>query len=202
MNSQGSGAFSNIIAGLQWVQSYVRAQGIRSAVVNLSVGGPRSASLNDAVTQLLRSNIAVVSAAGNSKADACSYSPASVSTPGMVTVGSTTSADAASSFSNFGACLSLFAPGSQVVSAGHSCDSCSSTQSGTSMAAPAVAGEKTCRTAQCTAGKRGMRPPRGWEAERGAPSLHEARGDCLGSLPFFFPLDFLPFTTSYMYIHF
>lgn len=142
MGDDGSGSYSDIIAGMNWVQSFVKANNITSAVVNLSVGGPRSASLNDATAQLAAAGIFVSVAAGNSHADACSYSPSSASsaTGGVASVGATDEQDAMAYYSNFGTCLSIFAPGSDIVSASYLSDTGSRTLSGTSMATPHVSG--------------------------------------------------------------
>ena len=80
----------------------------------------------------------VVAAGNNNGANACNYSPARVGN--AVTVGSTTSSDARSSFSNIGSCVNIFAPGSSIRSAWYTSTSASATLSGTSMASPHVAG--------------------------------------------------------------
>jgi subtilisin family serine protease len=126
---------SNIIAGV----NYVTANRILPAVANMSVGGPASSSMDTAVNNLINSGVAVAVAAGNSNgANACNYSPARVAN--AITVGSTTSSDARSSFSNIGSCLDLFAPGSSIPSAWYTSDTATATISGTSMASPHVAG--------------------------------------------------------------
>jgi subtilisin family serine protease len=128
-------ATSNIIAGVNWVAS----NRILPAVANMSVGGGASSSMDTAVNNLINSGVTVAVAAGNDYgADACNYSPARV--PAAITVGSTTSSDARSSFSNIGTCLDLFAPGSSITSAWYSSDTATNTISGTSMATPHVAG--------------------------------------------------------------
>jgi subtilisin family serine protease len=125
---------SNIIAGVNWVVS----NHINPAVANMSVGGPASASMDTAVQNLINSGVTVAVAAGNSNVDACSQSPARLAA--AITVGSTTSTDARSSFSNFGPCLDLFAPGSSILSAWYTSNTATATLSGTSMASPHVAG--------------------------------------------------------------
>lgn len=129
-----SGSNSDIIAGIDWVAQ----NRILPAVANMSLGGGASQATDDAVNRLISAGVVAVVAAGNSNANACNYSPAR--TPNAITVGSTTSTDARSSFSNFGSCLDIFAPGSSIVSAGISSTSGQATLSGTSMAAPHVAG--------------------------------------------------------------
>jgi subtilisin family serine protease len=132
LNCQGSGSNSQVIAGINWVA----ANAIKPAVANMSLGGGFSQALNDAVTNAVASGVPFAIAAGNSNANACSYSPASA--PNAITVGATTNTDARSSFSNYGTCLDIFAPGSAIVSSvqtgGYE------SWNGTSMATPHVAG--------------------------------------------------------------
>lgn len=125
---------STIIAGVDWIT----ANRILPAVANMSLGGGASTALDTAVTNLINSGVTVVVAAGNENADACGSSPARV--PAAITVGATTRTDARASYSNFGTCLDVFAPGDQVVSASFQSDTGTSTLSGTSMASPLVAG--------------------------------------------------------------
>jgi aqualysin 1 len=134
LNCQGSGTTSGVIAGVDWVT----ANRVRPAVANMSLGGGASTSLDNAVTNSINSGVSYAIAAGNSNANACNYSPARVAA--AVTVGSTTSSDARSSFSNYGTCLDIFAPGSSITSAWHTSNSATNTISGTSMATPHVAG--------------------------------------------------------------
>lgn len=134
LNCRGSGSWSGIIAGLDYVAQDSR----RPAVANMSLGGGYSATVNAAVAGAVANRVTVVVAAGNSTADACKYSPASE--PSALTVGATTSADAGASYSNYGACLDLFAPGSGITSAWYTSSSATNTISGTSMASPHVAG--------------------------------------------------------------
>ncbi len=125
---------SNIIAGVNWVTG----NHIKPAVANMSVGGGASSSLDTAVNNLINAGVTVAVAAGNSNTNACNGSPARVAA--AITVGSTTSTDARSSFSNFGTCLDLFAPGSSILSAWYTSNTATATLSGTSMASPHVAG--------------------------------------------------------------
>lgn len=134
MDCAGSGSVSGVIAGLDWAAN----TGIRPAVVNLSLGGGISVALNAAVAAAVAKGLVVVVAAGNSGTDACFASPANE--PTAITVGATNSADAKASFSNYGACVDIFAPGASITSAWHTSTSASATMSGTSMASPAVAG--------------------------------------------------------------
>ena len=132
LNCQGSGSWSQVIAGINWVAN----NAIKPAVANMSLGGGFSQSVNDAVTGAVAAGVTFAIAAGNSNADACSFSPASA--PNAVTVGATTSTDARSSFSNYGSCVDIFAPGSGIVSSVMSGGY--ESWSGTSMATPHVAG--------------------------------------------------------------
>jgi len=108
------------------------------AVANMSLGGGYSASLNAAVARAVADGIVMAIAAGNENSDACGVSPASEAS--ALTVGATTSSDARASYSNFGSCVDLFAPGSSIVSASNTGSNDSRSLSGTSMAAPHVAG--------------------------------------------------------------
>ncbi|WP_344609210.1 S8 family peptidase [Sporichthya brevicatena] len=137
MNCDGVGSTSGIIAGLDWVVAQMQSRG-RPAVANLSLGGSPSTSLDSAVNRAIKAGVNVVVAAGNDSRDACGESPARV--PNALTIGATTKTDARASFSNYGSCVDLWAPGDRIVSAINSGDSASATYSGTSMAAPHVAG--------------------------------------------------------------
>jgi subtilisin family serine protease len=136
LDCYGSGTSSGVIAGINWmIQHHVAG---KPAVANLSLGGGFDPALNDAVERAVADGITVVVAAGNESTDACSKSPASA--PSAITVGSTTSTDSRSSFSNIGACVDIFAPGSAIISTGISSPTSTTLMSGTSMAAPHVAG--------------------------------------------------------------
>ena len=134
LSCSGSGSNSGVIAGIDWV-----AQNHQSpAVANMSLGGGASSATDNAVANAVASGVTVVVAAGNDNSNACNYSPARA--PAAVTVGSTTSSDSRSSFSNYGTCLDIFGPGSSITSAWHTSNSATNTISGTSMASPHVAG--------------------------------------------------------------
>ena len=135
LDCAGSGSWSGIIAGIDWVTAQTH---LRPAVANLSLGGALSTTVNAAVAAAVGKGVTMVVAAGNSGANACNYSPASE--PSAITVGATTSADARASYSNFGSCLDLFAPGSSITSSWYTGPAAVQTISGTSMAAPHVAG--------------------------------------------------------------
>ncbi len=139
----GDGSTTSVIAGIDWVIAH-HAAGV-PAVANLSLGGPGFQPEDDAINNLIADGITVVVAAGNAQSpapatDACLDSPARV--PAAITVGAITNSsnDAVASYSNFGSCLDLFAPGSGVESAFYTSDIATTTMSGTSMATPHVAG--------------------------------------------------------------
>jgi subtilisin family serine protease len=134
LNCSGSGTNSGVIAGVD----FVRLNRQNPAVANMSLGGGASSALDTAVNNLSNSGVPIAVAAGNSNANACNSSPARAAN--AITVGSTTTTDARSSFSNFGTCLDLFAPGSGILSAWFTSNTATATLSGTSMASPHVAG--------------------------------------------------------------
>lgn len=135
LDCRGSGSWSGVAAGIDWA---VRDHVSGPAVANLSLGGGYSASVNTAVANLVRDGVVVAVAAGNETSNACNTSPASE--PTALTVGATNSGDVLASFSNYGSCLDLFAPGVNIYSSVHSSTSAYATYSGTSMASPHVAG--------------------------------------------------------------
>lgn len=135
LNCSGSGSFAGIVSAVDWVT----ANAVKPAVANMSLGGSGSnASLENAITNSINSGVVYAIAAGNSNANACNFTPAR--TPAAITVGATQSNDARASYSNFGTCLDIFAPGSSITSAWYTSDTATNTISGTSMAAPHVAG--------------------------------------------------------------
>jgi subtilisin family serine protease len=134
LDCAGSGAWSGVIAGIDWMA----ASSLRPAVANMSFNGSPSSSLNAAVAGAVSKGVIMVAAAGNSNADACNYSPSSESS--AITVGATDSSDARASYSNFGSCVDIFAPGTSITSASKSGATATSISSGTSMASPHVAG--------------------------------------------------------------
>jgi aqualysin 1 len=136
LNCQGSGSTSGGIAGVDWVTGNHAAG--QPAVANMSLGGGISSSLDNAVNNSINDGVSYAAAAGNSNTNACNSSPARVAA--AITVGATTSSDARSSFSNYGTCLDVFAPGSSITSTWHTSDTATNTISGTSMASPHTAG--------------------------------------------------------------
>ncbi|RRR99829.1 S8 family peptidase [Glycomyces terrestris] len=134
LDDNGSGSYSAIIAGVDWVAEHATGP----AVANMSLGGSFSQALNDAVAAAVDAGVTFAIAAGNEGQDACGVSPASA--PSAITVGATDDGDAAASFSNFGDCVDLLAPGVGITSAWIGGDDAERTISGTSMATPHVAG--------------------------------------------------------------
>ncbi len=134
LNCSGSGSTSGVIAGVDWV----RQNRIDPAVANMSLGGGVSSALDTAVNNLANSGVAIAVAAGNSNTNACNSSPARAAN--AITVGATTSTDSRASFSNFGTCLDIFAPGQGIVSSWYTSNTATASLSGTSMASPHVAG--------------------------------------------------------------
>ncbi len=134
LGCDGGGANSGVIAGVDWVTE----NAVAPAVANMSLGGGNSSALDLAVRNATLQGVVMVVAAGNDNANACNGSPNRV--PEAITVGSTDNQDRRSSFSNFGACVDLFAPGSNITSAWHTGTTAINTISGTSMASPHVAG--------------------------------------------------------------
>ncbi|XP_013415302.1 subtilisin-like protease 2 [Lingula anatina] len=128
---------SDILESCLWAKQRVQSSG-RLSVINFSLGGPFTSSLNDAVDDLLAAGIPAIVAAGNSNKDACTVSPAS--TPNALTVGAFNYYFEKSSFSNYGPCLDLYAPGESIEAADFSGNNQYTKMSGTSMAAPFVTG--------------------------------------------------------------
>ena len=145
LDCRGSGTWSGVIAGVDWAANST----LRPAVANMSLGGGASQAVDDAVAGAVSRGVTMVVAAGNSNANACNYSPARA--PSAITVGATTSTDTRASYSNYGKCLDLFAPGSGITSAWNTSDSATNTISGTSMASPHVAGVAALALAADTA---------------------------------------------------
>jgi len=135
LDCNGAGFASSVVSGISWaIANHPGGPG----VINLSLGGPANSAIDRAVADATARGLVVVAAAGNEGGDACAVSPARAAS--AVTTGATTSRDARASYSNFGGCVDLFAPGSGITSAWHTGSGASATLSGTSMAAPHVAG--------------------------------------------------------------
>jgi len=142
----GSGTWQGVIDGINWTAQRHAQSGKRVSVLNMSLGGGFMQAVNDATDASVRAGIVAAVASGNSNADACNFSPASsplaigVNAAALESDASGNNADGRSSFSNFGQCTKIFAPGSAVKSAWHTSDTATNTLSGTSMASPHVAG--------------------------------------------------------------
>ncbi|MEO5575291.1 MAG: S8 family serine peptidase [Gaiellaceae bacterium] len=136
LSCSGSGSTSGVIRGVDWVT----ANAVKPAIANMSLGGSVSSALDDAVRRSAASGVFYAVAAGNSGADACSHSPAraGAGTNGIATVAATDSSDTEASFSNFGSCVDIWAPGVSVLSTKKGGGT--TTFSGTSMASPHVGG--------------------------------------------------------------
>jgi subtilisin family serine protease len=137
LNCAGSGSFAGVAAGIDWVAG--DHQPGEPAVANISLGSAGSDSATEtAVRNSIADGVVFAIASGNSGSDACNFTPARVAE--AITVNATTSTDRRAPFSNFGACTDLFAPGQGVTSAWSTSNNATATISGTSMAAPHVAG--------------------------------------------------------------
>lgn len=134
MGCAGTGVMSDLAKGFEWVLANAK----RPAVVNMSLGGAATTFIDDYVRKMIDKGFTVVSAAGNDNKNACGYSPARVAEG--ITVGATTIKDTRASFSNFGSCVSIFAPGENIVAAHKSAPNAYALVSGTSFASPITAG--------------------------------------------------------------
>ena len=139
LDCSGSGSTSGVIAGVNWVAANHRSP----AVANMSLGGGASTALDDAVRNAIASGVTFGIAAGNGNfigiaQDACKTSPARVAE--AITVGATTNTDAKTSWSNYGNCVDIFAPGNNITSSWYTSNTATNTISGTSMATPHVVG--------------------------------------------------------------
>lgn len=139
LSCSGSGTTAQVAAGIDWVT----ANAVKPAVANMSLGGSADTTLDTAVSNSIAAGVTYAVAAGNGNIlgvaqDACNYSPARV--PEAITVGATNSSDAKASWSNYGSCLDIFAPGVDITSDWYSSTTATNTISGTSMATPHVVG--------------------------------------------------------------
>lgn len=144
LSDSGSGSFAGIIDGINWVvndaiTNIKRAnKAAAKGVANMSLGGGKSTSLNNAVNAAVDAEVIMAVAAGNSYADACNYSPASAEN--SISVGATSNTDSMATFSNWGSCVDIFGPGVSITSAWINGVNSDNTISGTSMASPHIAG--------------------------------------------------------------
>jgi subtilisin family serine protease len=134
LGCDNQGSWSAIIAGVDWVTAHA----IKPAVANMSLGGNAARAVDDAVAGSIKSGIVYTIAAMNNDADACNYSPARL--PAALTVAASDNTDRRASFSDYGSCVDLFAPGVAITSAFNTSDYATAVYYGTSMAAPHVAG--------------------------------------------------------------
>lgn len=131
---EGNGMLSDCIAGLDWVLK----QNKKFKIINMSLSGVLSPALDNIVNHMMNENIVFVSAAGNNNADACFFSPNQI--PSVIVVGATDQSDNFCSFSNYGSCVDINAPGELITSAWIGSNSVYRTMSGTSQAAPHISG--------------------------------------------------------------
>jgi subtilisin family serine protease len=134
LDCNGSGSTETVVAGVDWVTQ----NAIKPAVANMSLGGGGDSALDAAVNNSIASGVTYTLSAGNSSQSACDFSPARVFNG--ITVGATDINDNRASFSNYGSCVDIFAPGVNITSNAIGSNSATAVLSGTSMAAPHVAG--------------------------------------------------------------
>ncbi|MDT0194593.1 S8 family peptidase [Arthrobacter sp. AB6] len=169
----GSGLYSDVIAGLEWIVGQHREGA--PAVVNLSIGGPASSTLDAAVQAVIKDGVSAVVAAGNRATDACSASPAR--TPDAVTVAASDTSDRHAPFSNHGSCVDLYAPGVGIKAAWHTSPNSTAALSGTSMATPHVAGA----AALLLSGNPRLTPAQVAEAVIASATMSRIAGTSLGT---------------------
>jgi subtilisin family serine protease len=140
LNSAGSGTYADVVLGIQFVAEEAKKNksGRLNTVMSMSLGGPTSQAVNDAANAAVDAGVVAIVAAGNNAGDACSLSPAGASK--VFAIGATDKTDTRASYSNFGKCVKVFAPGSDITSLWKGANGATNTISGTSMAAPHVAG--------------------------------------------------------------
>jgi subtilisin family serine protease len=175
LDCAGSGTTASVVAGLD----YIATQPV--GVVNLSLGGSADAVLDAAIATLTARGFAVVVAAGNNRGDACAFSPSRV--PSAVTIAATTAGDTKASYSNDGPCVDLYAPGSSITSATNTGDAASAWMSGTSMAAPHVAGVIARRMGAGLSASAAVASVIGDATPRIPKLTHGARGSLLYAAP-------------------
>jgi subtilisin family serine protease len=141
LDCTGTGDVFTIITGLLAVIEHHKTRGNRAAIASLSLGGDRSNTLDQAMLTLIAANITTIVAAGNEDDDACKYSPSVLSaTSSVISVAASTVHDRRPGWSNYGSCVSISAPGDQIMGAYHQSDQATTVLSGTSMATPFVSG--------------------------------------------------------------
>lgn len=137
LDCRGRGTNQTVISGVRAAIQHHRTTR-RPAVANMSLGGSASRALDRMVRRGVNAGITFAVAAGNDGANACGTSPARV--PDALTVAATNDQDAAAGFSNWGSCVDIYAPGVSIPSAWHTGEQAEQVLSGTSIAAPHVAG--------------------------------------------------------------
>jgi len=151
LNCEGWAYWSQVLSGIDWIVAQQEDHPGQVAVANMSLSGEAFPLLDDAVAAAVAHGVVFVVAAGNRFSDACAFSPGR--TPSAITVGATDPADRVTDFSNYGACVDLYAPGENIISAGITGPESVATMSGTSMASPHAAGvAATLRAAYPTEG--------------------------------------------------
>jgi subtilisin family serine protease len=141
LGCNGAGDTFTIVTSIMAIIEHAATRTGRRAVVSMSLGGDFSTAINNAVLSLVQANINVVVAAGNEYSDACLYSPSSMGTnSGVLTIGASTITDSRPPWSNYGSCVSISAPGDNIIGAYGSGDTATAVLSGTSMATPFVSG--------------------------------------------------------------
>jgi len=148
LGSNGSGTMGDVVGGVAWATEHATAQHMqaqasnsttyRGAVANMSLGGGKSPSLDDAVDEATEQGLFFAVAAGNDNRDACTFSPAAAAGP--ITVGATAISDKRAYFSNHGKCVDVFAPGLGIMSTWNTGNRSTNSISGTSMASPHICG--------------------------------------------------------------
>jgi len=138
LDKSGGGSISNVVSGLNYVVSKKLANPTWPVLASLSLGAAGSVSLDQSVLRAIRTGVVLVAAAGNSNQDACNFSPARVNE--VITVGAIDEKDDKAFYSNYGKCVDIWAPGSNIKSAGITGPSATSVLSGTSMAGPHIVG--------------------------------------------------------------
>jgi len=137
LSAQGSGTNAGVVNGIDWSANDSRTKG-RKGVANLSLGGGASTATDNAINALINAGVTTVVAAGNEQQSACNVSPARV--PNAITVAACDRSDLFAYFSNHGTCVNINGPGVSILSAWHTSTTATNTISGTSMAAPHIAG--------------------------------------------------------------